>query len=432
MRDLFLRALVGFAVAAVLITEILSAIGQLHRGALLIAWVAVAAVSAFCFRHVRRPQPHAALSLVGAGIGVAIGFIVLLIGITAALSPPNTFDALAYHLPRIVYWAQARSVEFFPTSYLNQISLPPAAEYIMLHTYLAVGSDHLVNLISTVAFAGCIIGVSAVTGAMGAGNRAQLFAALVCATLPGAILQASGPKNDILLALWLVSAVYFVLRGDAMFAGLSIGLAIATKSTAYIFILPLIAVHIRRPRLVRLAFSIIAGVLLLNAPQYWRNFEFSGSILGFDSPFGDETFKYRNQQVGWKPAVSNILRHTSEQLGGTEHWNQHVYDSVLRAHTWLVLIPMIPAQRGNGAVTLHHKARGTSRTRTTAGICCCLAPHCCTHVGEPLRLANSLGYLTARASSRRLFCFASISVGSHTRLAYWSRCSLSPRLSPDF
>jgi hypothetical protein len=259
---------------------------------------------------------------------------VVLTGVTAALSPPNTFDALAYHLPRVVYWAQAGSVQFFPTSYLNQISLPPAAEYLMLHTYIATGGDRFVNLISSVAFAGCIVGVSALAGAMGASRRAQLLAALFCGTLPGAILQASGPRNDILLALWLVCAAYFILRGDAVFAGLSIGLAIATKSTAYLFLPPLIAINLRRSGALRVFAVAVAGILLLNGPHYWRNVQFSGSVLGCESPFGNNTFLYRNAHLGWKATVSNLLRHASEQLGGSERWNQQVYHAVVRAHTW--------------------------------------------------------------------------------------------------
>ena len=338
MRDLSLRALVGLGTATVLITELLSAFGQLHRGPLLAAWVAIAAAVAFRCRTYRPPYPPKP-SFTAVVIGVAIGLIVVLTGVTAALSPPNTFDALAYHLPRVVYWAQAGSVEFFPASYLNQISLPPAAEYMMLHTYIATGGDGFVNLISSIAFAGCIVGAPALTGLSG---RAQLFAALFCATLPGAILQASGPKNDILLALWLLCAVYFVLRGDAIFAGLSIGLAIATKSTAYLFLPFLIAIHLRHSSALRVLAAAAAGILLLNGPQYWRNLQFSGSLLGYESPFGDGTFLYRNENMGWKATVSNVLRHTSEQLGGSQRWNQQVYDGVVRAHAWLGLDPDDP------------------------------------------------------------------------------------------
>src|SRR5206468_56849 len=153
----------------------------------------------------------------------------------------------------------------FPTSYFNQVMLQPLAEYLMLHTYLLTGGDRFINLIACCAFAGCIVGVSAIAQAMGLTARAQAFAALFCATLPNAILQASGAKNDMLLSLWMVCAVYFAVRREAMWLGFAVGLALATKGTAYLFLPPtLLALGVWRRREVA---WMVAGVLLINTPQ---------------------------------------------------------------------------------------------------------------------------------------------------------------------
>jgi len=347
VRDRLLRFLVLFGTATALITEILGAFHSIGRVALAIAWLLMAAAGGGYLRGHPLKRPAIAFRPLETAVTVAIALIAAGIGVTAWLSPPNTFDALAYHLPRVVYWAQARGVAFFPTSYFNQISFPPLAEYIMLHTYALSGGDRFVNLVGAAAYVGSIVGVSAIASTFGQGARSQAFAALCCATLPGAILQASGPKNECLVALWLVCLIYFAARADCAFMGLSLGLAVATKGTAYVFAPPLIAgmlwiarIEGRRLRWEAIAGWMAAGVLLINAPQYLRNLELSGSPLGYDSPFGDGRFRWRNDHPGWKSTVSNALRNVSEQLGsGKPGWNQGVYHAVVSLHRLLGLDP---------------------------------------------------------------------------------------------
>jgi hypothetical protein len=86
-----------------------------------------------------------------------------------------------------------------------------------------------------------------------------------------------------------------------------------------------------------------AGALLINAPQYARNYELSGSVLGYDSAHADGFFRWRNETLGWKPAVSNILRNTSEQLGArSDSWNRRIYQTVVNLHLLLGLDPQDP------------------------------------------------------------------------------------------
>ena len=322
--------------AALVITELLSPFHLLTRWPLGAAWLLAVAAWA-------RLRPHPVVKSrflpVEASLATMIAAIGGVVALTAILSPPNTVDAMAYHLPRVVYWAQSGSVAFFPTPYLNQIMLQPLAEYLMLHTYLLTGGDRLINLIAFAAYAGSIVGVSAIAAAFGLNTRSQAWAALFCATLPNAILQASGAKNDSLLAFWLVCAVYFAARRDVPWLALSAALALATKGTAYLFLPPLLLYA--AAVLPRRQWAWIAGAIcLLNGPQYARNLQLSGSPLGFDSAQGNGVFRWRNEHLTWKPAVSNILRNASEQLGARSvRWNQAVYDAVVRIHRALGIDP---------------------------------------------------------------------------------------------
>ncbi len=370
LRDRLLRGVVWFGAAALAITEIFGAFHLLRRGPLLAAWLLIAGAAAISLYRRRPSLAHVRMKPVESAIAFLISAIVAVTGLTAWMAPPNTYDAMAYHMPRVVYWAQSGSVGFFPTTYYNQVSFPPLAEYLVLHTYVISGGDHFVNLLATLAFAGCIIGVSAIAAAMGVGSKGQALAALVCATLPNAILQASGAKNDTLLALWLVTMVYFAVCGDVPLAALSCALALATKGTAYVFAPPLMlgAWWIsRKGRPYRLAAWVVAACLLLNGPQYIRNIRLSGSPLGFDTPFGDGRLPWRNAHPGWKATVSNALRNLSDQLGtSSAARNQQVFQAVLRVHAMLGIDPQSPDTTWNDAsytapLNTRHEANANNR-----------------------------------------------------------------------
>jgi hypothetical protein len=344
-REWYLRLAVMAGAVVVTGTETLGAMHALTRATLIAAWLLAILGGAFLFRRERiafeRP------SLLDGLLITAIAAILAIIGFIALLSPPNSADAMSYHLPRVLFWAQQHSVAFFATPYLNQIMLQPFAEYFMLQTYLISGGDHFVNLVQWFGCLTSVIGVSLIAKQFGAGTRGQTIAALVCATVPNGILQASGAKNDYLLSAWLVAAVYFFAgyfvspkekqRGPAIFAGVALGLALGTKATAYLYAAPLLLV-IAIPLLRRWKDAAIIALcaLALNAPQYLRNLQLSGSPLGFDAAFGDGRFRWRNETLGWRQTASNVIRNSTEQLGArSERWNQSVYQAASRMHEWI-------------------------------------------------------------------------------------------------
>lgn len=356
-RVALLCALVAAGTFITLLTEVLSAFHSLTRLSVAIAWALFAVAALPWARNEKRERKMVHPSALNALYATAIAGILVVIAFTAYRSAPSSADAMAYHLPRVLYWVQNRSVAFFPTSYFNQITLQPGAEYVMLHTYLLTGGDRFVNFVQFAGFAGSIVAVSALAGAIGLDRAGQSVSALVAATLPNAVLQASGAKNDCLLALWLVCAAFFAVRWakerssrDAVFVALAAGLTLFTKATGYLFLAPLVVSVLwplrrlpSRRQWATLWGLAVAGVLLLNGTQYWRNFDLSGSILGYDSAQGDGFFRWRNESLGWKPLVSNLLRNVSDQLGArSERWNAGVYRVVLGAHKALGIDPQDP------------------------------------------------------------------------------------------
>jgi hypothetical protein len=254
-----------------------------------------------------------------------IGLLVALVGITAILSAPNTWDAMAYHMSRVAQWMTNRDVNLYPAFYSAQLFLSPWAEYAILHLDVLYGGDRLANLVELFSMIGTVTGVSLIAQQFGATRRGQLLAGVAVATLPEGVLEASGAMNTYVGAFWIVVAVYYLLRWNARqswsiaFAiGSAVGLAILTKGTAYVF-LPCILLTCwwmgpalaRRRLLARLPVFLVI-VLVLNGPLFVRNHRLSGSPLGFSSPLGDDPERqYANSHISVSIAVANVVKNLS-------------------------------------------------------------------------------------------------------------------------
>lgn len=358
LRDTLLRAATLLGVAVWAITESLSLFTAVRPVPLAIAWgIVAAAVVLWARPRLRRSSRMPPFDWIVPLYIAACGAVFIATGITAAWSPPNSADAMAYHLPRVLFWAEQGSVRFFPTQYLNQIMLQPFAEYAMLQSFVLSGGDRWINFGQWTASVLSAVAVSAIARQFGAPARAQAFAALFSAAIPAGILASSGAKNDFVLAFWLVAAVYFAMRWrdslsnhDAAFLGCALGLALLTKATAYLFAPWPLAVILVRParqsgaRFGRAQLLISACALAVNLPQYARNYQLSGSPFGYSDAFAGGEFRWRNDTFGWKQTLSNMMRNASEQLGArSETWNRSVYDTVLAAHRALSIDPADPA-----------------------------------------------------------------------------------------
>ncbi len=303
-------------------TEILSFFTALTFWPILVTWLGIAALWIYRLRDVAwRPSIEGMrdwfvqLCLAGlAGLWV-------IEGITAFASAPNSADAMAYHMARIVYWMQQRSVANFATEYLNQIMLQPLAEYVVLHFQILTKGDYFANSVAWLSTGGYILAASLVAAKLGASLRGQALTAVIVATIPNGVLQASGIKNEALLAFFLLAALYYSLTKSYWQLSLAVGLACLTKGTAYLFAGPIVLLF--APRAIP---WVVLGVLITNGPFFSRNLDLSGSPLGFDSASADGKYVWKNQPISAKGAFSNLVRHTTEQLGTPNpNWNRWIY-----------------------------------------------------------------------------------------------------------
>ncbi len=169
---------------------------------------------------------------------IAIASISLL---TALIAPPNNWDSMTYHMPRVMHWIQNRTVAHYPTHNLRQISFLPGAAYVVTHLQILAGSDRFANCVQWLAFVGSIFGVSLITKRL-VGEQAQWISLLLSASIPMAIAQSTTTQVDLVTSFWLVSFTYFLLtnfKSNLFWTTGSLSLALVTKPTAIIFSIPL-------------------------------------------------------------------------------------------------------------------------------------------------------------------------------------------------
>lgn len=178
----------------------------------------------------------------------AIGGLVLLELLVALLAEPNNFDSQTYHLPKVEHWVAQGDLDFWPTAIHRQVTIPPGAEYLLLHLRLLTGGDHLHNLVQWAAGVVCLLVAARITAQLGGSRRAQLLTAFVLATTPMVVLQATSTQTDLVCAAWVTCAATLVLDGlrrrtgwgTVLGLGAATGLTAVTKTSGLIAVGPLL------------------------------------------------------------------------------------------------------------------------------------------------------------------------------------------------
>lgn len=337
LRDAAVKAfmLICFAVAG--LTEILSAAGLLRLPVLASMWLvlAVAAGGMAARRHPRQRWRCAVAASWGrlAGLSGAerlgLGFVGVILGVTlliALLAPPNNWDSMTYHMARVAAWIQQGSVDFYPTNIGRQNYLTPLMEFMVLHLQILSGSDRLAGLVQWSSFTLCIVLASLVVKELKQGTDVQVFAAVLTATLPMGILQSSSTQNDLVCGVLCLAFAYYLLKlssefsfENAVFCGLSLGLALLAKGTAYVFC-PAIALPLGGLVLARAdratwrqmpgrvaAITLIA--LAINCGHWARSYALYGT------PLSSGTEPYRNERVSGPIVAANVVRNMALHLG---------------------------------------------------------------------------------------------------------------------
>ena len=314
-------------------TELLSLVNGISYSVVLITWILFLLIGFLAaFRHLKKhslslPKANGASPLTVILIG-AIALILLTTLITAIVYPPNTWDSMTYHMPRVLHWINNNNVSFYPTEIARQNYQMPLAEFAIMHLQILTGGDWYANLVQWMSFLVLICLGAVVAAELGLGKKLQLITAIIIATIPMVILQASSTQNDLVVSVFLMSFVLFMLRlrrnlstENLLFAAISLGLALLTKGTAYLYgaalgislAIPLLLGSRKKfPGLIKTTTAltlIVIIALVLNTGHFWRNYQLYGH------PLSTEADDYRNQDMSLTTLGSNILRNGALHLG---------------------------------------------------------------------------------------------------------------------
>ncbi|MFA6989227.1 MAG: glycosyltransferase family 39 protein [Candidatus Gastranaerophilaceae bacterium] len=271
-------------------------------------------------------------------------FIIFLITlITGFLYPPNTWDSMTYHMSRIMHWIQNQTIAPYPTNIPRQLYLNPFSEFVSLHFQILTNNDYFANIPQWFAMVGSVIGVSLIAKELGANIRGQILASLFCVTIPMGIIQSSSNQTDYMVSFFLVGLIIYILKFIKekkllyiFMIAISLGLAILTKGTSYIFAFPFMFYFLiflarkHKPvKALKYLLIITIVVFLINIGHFTRNY------FVFKTPFTrkcDSVYIY-NEKISPKLLTSNIVKTLSLHFGTfVPEWNQKIDESIINFH----------------------------------------------------------------------------------------------------
>jgi hypothetical protein len=310
-------------------TEVLSLINQITYKGVLFFWILIVIFESIALLGLVRSKKYD-IALINYLKGKVIldwfeWLILFFIGLTcsvtlliALLSPPNNYDSMTYHMARVAEWIQYQNVNFYPTAIPRQNYSPPLAEYAILHLQVLSKSDYFANLVQWSSYLIAIILTSLVVKELKIPLIYQMGTGLITATIPMLILQSTSTQNDLLAGVFCLSFAYYLLKlknltswENSLFVSISLGLALLTKGTSYIYCasigliiggsILLLKKQRRIKRIIRF-FLIIMFALLLNSGFYIRNINLYGH------PLSTAVDRITNDNFSLPVVYSNLVR----------------------------------------------------------------------------------------------------------------------------
>lgn len=214
---------------------------------------------------------------------LALSLLFVTLFIFGVFIPPNNYDSMTYHLPRVLHWITNHSVEYYFTNISRQNFVTPLPEFMLIFIRLLDKSFRFAFLVQFLSFLTLPISASLIAKHyFDLGTKKQLLAAFLAATAPMTILQSITTQTDVTAAAFVMIAVYmFLIHHDFAFQWSS-ALALLAKSTAGFYLFAFVLWHlflVVKTKNWKLAVSGLFFLLIIS-PQFIRNQTYYGNLLG--------------------------------------------------------------------------------------------------------------------------------------------------------
>lgn len=319
--EVWFRTIVLFEAIVLILTNLLSILHIMTRAVDFVAWLVISIIFAFLYGKNKNERTLEKLSVVkmfqnGANhtgeksksekaliwIMLAIlGILSLVLLFGAIFTVPYNYDSMTYHLARIGYWIDHKSVAHYITNIDRQVYSPVLAEYNLLHMMLLSGNDTFLNFFQYFCMFASAYFIYKCAQKLGVNQLFSFFGAFIFMLMPLTISQSITTQNDLFAALIFILFVYKLLDVicydkiilnaeqtlDIVMLGLLVGYAYLAKTSvcaSMVMFMPwLLIARLRKKddfkKLIGCVEIALAGIVVTISETLIRTFLSSGSLM---------------------------------------------------------------------------------------------------------------------------------------------------------
>lgn len=339
-RESIVKGILFFSLLTLAITELLGLFNALNYVSLASCWSIIDLIIIYFLikkksfntisslttklKHTLKSLSKLEKFLIGFSVFILVGVFV-----QGLIYPTNNWDSMSYHMARIVHWIQNESLAHYRTTLSPQLNSPPFAEQLILTINLLLGNDYLSNSVQLFYLVASCLTISLIAKQLGLNKFGQILSVFIMICLPEAILLASSTHTELVATFFMLTSIYYLIKTiklsdtiSFLLLGCSLGLAVCTKSTAYIYLAPFVSFwvvyQIYQVVFKKMQFKWVCYFVMglcfvaINSGHYSRNYQLTSNLFGTNEAIHNY---YVNEEHSLAMMISNISRNLSNQFG---------------------------------------------------------------------------------------------------------------------